>query len=195
MRMRYVCEMRRSNFKHPLAVLRQIIGYGQKEMAELAECSAATIQSIELGRLKLSEKLGVLISGKTGIKLSWLLEGDPDKPPIGDYFDEQGVNKPYTKELFENRMAGKLCKDGASAADEFKTTAAWESYKLEREVKAIVFAATLQGKYPLALYKLNSVLANVSDYFRVTQEMRDAVDRAELQAIKPTKGVKKQLKP
>ena len=49
--------MRLSPQRHTLAVLRTVIGITQKEMAEILECSTATVQAIELGKLKMSMKL------------------------------------------------------------------------------------------------------------------------------------------
>ena len=96
MRICYVLtDMRVSPQSHTLAVLRSLIGLTQKEMAVVLHCSTPTIQAIELGRLKLSEKLAGMVSLKTGINLAWLLKNDVNQPPI----DIKG--KAYTKETFE----------------------------------------------------------------------------------------------
>jgi transcriptional regulator with XRE-family HTH domain len=73
--------MRRSALAHPLAVLRTTIGLTQKEMAGLVGRAARTIQSVELGKLALSEDLAMLIAEATGVDAGWLLEGDPGIPP------------------------------------------------------------------------------------------------------------------
>ena len=91
--------MRLSSQRHPLAVLRVIIGLTQKEMATILECSTPTIQAIELGKLKISEKLAGITSLKTGINLKWLLDDDVTKPPV----DVGG--SPYNRERFEDFQA------------------------------------------------------------------------------------------
>jgi transcriptional regulator with XRE-family HTH domain len=72
--------MRPSPLRHPLAVLRQIIGLGQKQLAEHVGKSTPTIQAIELGKLKLSETLAARIEEETGVSAGWLLNGDVDRP-------------------------------------------------------------------------------------------------------------------
>jgi transcriptional regulator with XRE-family HTH domain len=92
--------MRLSPQRHTLAVLRTVIGITQKEMAALLECSTPTIQAIELGKLKLSERLAEQVVLKTGVELSWLMNNEPNRPPV----TSKGL--PYSKELFEDFQAG-----------------------------------------------------------------------------------------
>ena len=73
--------MRRSPLRHPLAILRTTIGLTQKEMADLVDRTPSTIQSVELGKLPLSEDLAMLIAEATGVDPGWLLEDDPTTPP------------------------------------------------------------------------------------------------------------------
>jgi len=77
----YVLIMRLSPLLHPLAILRTTIGLTQKEMADLVHRTPSTIQSVELGKLPLSEDLAMLIAEATGVDPGWLLEGDPAVPP------------------------------------------------------------------------------------------------------------------
>ncbi len=84
------------HLKHPLGVLRRIIGKTQQEFARLlGDYSHHTIEAIERGALQLSEGLAQQISEKTGINLGWLLRGDPKAPPLDTH------ERPYTKETFE----------------------------------------------------------------------------------------------
>ena len=102
MHMGYALHMRRSPLRHTLAVLRNTIGMGQKEMAELVGRSTRTIQAIELGQLQLSEDLAMRIAAETGIEVGWLLENDLSKPPIGRMAN--GVDRslhPYDRRIFE----------------------------------------------------------------------------------------------
>src|SRR5258708_18345531 len=87
---------RPSHLRHPLGVLRSIIGKTQQEFALLlGDYSHHTIEAIERGALELSEQLAQEISKKTNISVGWLLRGDPQAPPV----DTQ--NRRYTTETFE----------------------------------------------------------------------------------------------
>lgn len=70
--------------QHNLARLRTLIGLTQAEMAKLVGVSAATIQSIELGRLPLSEKLAKRISFESGVTCDWLIKNDLSESPVID---------------------------------------------------------------------------------------------------------------
>ena len=99
-------EMRMSPLKHPVAVLRQIVGLSQQELAALCGCSRPTIQAVELGKLKLSENLAMRITEATGVAVGWLLSGDPKAPPK-TYTPTilHGAPSPYSKEVFEAHRA------------------------------------------------------------------------------------------
>jgi transcriptional regulator with XRE-family HTH domain len=64
-----------------LAVLRIMIGLTQKEMGDLVNRAAATIQAVEMGKLQLSEGLACRIAEATGVELGWLLDRNPTAPP------------------------------------------------------------------------------------------------------------------
>ena len=91
--------MRRSPLRHPIAVLRQVLGLGQKEFAELVGRSTPTIQAIELGKLKLSETLAAKIEEQTGVNSYWLLDGDVNRPI------ENGSGATYGKDDYELAQA------------------------------------------------------------------------------------------
>jgi DNA-binding XRE family transcriptional regulator len=65
---------------HILAILRKNLALRQPELAEIVGCSVATIQSIEVGRLKLSEGLARRIAAATGADVEWLLRNDVSEP-------------------------------------------------------------------------------------------------------------------
>lgn len=91
--------MRPSPLRHPLAILRRIVGLTQKQLADLAECSCPAIQAIELGKLQLSEKLAQRIAYQTGVNPGWLLANDvAQKATCGD-------GTAFTKETFEREQA------------------------------------------------------------------------------------------
>ncbi len=91
--------MRPSPLRHNLARLRLFLELSQKEMAELVGCSTATIQSVELRRLPLSEELARKISAETGILLEWLLLNDLQMPLIADH------REPFSIDDFDHRRS------------------------------------------------------------------------------------------
>jgi transcriptional regulator with XRE-family HTH domain len=96
--------MIRSTHRHPVAVLRILLGLDQQDFAKLIGCSVSTVQSIELGpgRMPLSPEMAMLITDKTGIDPDWLMAGDPSATPVG-------VNgKPYTGHLSTFQKMGAL---------------------------------------------------------------------------------------
>jgi DNA-binding XRE family transcriptional regulator len=74
--------MRPSSCKSTLTVMRSVAGLTQQRLADLIGCSRMSIQQIELGRLKLSDKMAEKISFHTGIDMNWLLGGDYKAPPV-----------------------------------------------------------------------------------------------------------------
>ena len=99
--------MRRSPLSHPLAVLRTTIGLTQKELGDLVNRAARTIQSIELNKMPLTEALALRIAEATGADEGWLFAGDPNTPPrkgltLLQAGRGQGV---YTKDDYEYHRA------------------------------------------------------------------------------------------
>jgi transcriptional regulator with XRE-family HTH domain len=157
--------MRRSGLKHTVAVLRSVIGVGQKELAALVDCSPATIQSIELnsGRLKLSESLAERISHETGVDLNWLLSNDTRKQPTAF------GGKPYTKQSFEERRAKfnkiyepltELRADGLEVAAETLLVDFWGTW----------LAGARKGKLKLSIYKFCRALQDIRKDMGITRE-------------------------
>ena len=108
--------VRPSPLRHPVAVLRQIIGLGQAELAALCGNSDRTIQAVELRKLALSERLARKIAHATGVSVGWLLNGDPTAPPIAD--SPAGIFSPgaaYTHEVYEAHRAFQEVEDRAAA--------------------------------------------------------------------------------
>ena len=92
--------------RHPLAVLRQILGMSQAQLGELCGHSGRTIQAVELGKLALSEGLSYRIAQATGVSVEWLLNGDPTAPPKADC--PAGMRSPgrvYSYEVYEAHRA------------------------------------------------------------------------------------------
>ncbi len=74
--------MRKNPKKTTLSTVRKTLGLSQKALADLAGKSQATIQSIELGRLALSENLAREIGAAVNVDPNWLKNGDPNSEPI-----------------------------------------------------------------------------------------------------------------
>jgi DNA-binding XRE family transcriptional regulator len=158
--------MRPSPQRHTLAVLRLVVGLTQKEMADILDCSTPTIQSIELGKLNLSERLAGLASLKTGINLSWLLNNDLNKLPI----DIEGA--PYSKELFEDYQAiGHLQKHSALGSLQ-----ALHSLTMNfRRLCSLTLRAYKMDDSALCAYKLAKMFDNLDKHFGVSEEDHEAV--------------------
>ena len=108
--------MRPSPLRHPVAVLRILIGINQRELADLCACSPRTIQAVELLKLPLSTNLAQKISAATGVSLEWLLDGDCEAPPqkaaffpSTPYFDmwhpDKETDQTYDAKSFANYRA------------------------------------------------------------------------------------------
>lgn len=138
--------MRRSPLRHNLARLRQrqILNLGQKEVAEMAGCSRATIQSVELVRLPLSEERARRISAATGVHFRWLIENDLDAPII----DAQG--RPYTLSLYELIQAQK--KVGSSEFVQFMIHDYAASFY--GQIRAVLSSAVKRDLGEVAVWKI-----------------------------------------
>ena len=75
--------------------LRLALELNQRAFAALLGRSIAAVQSLEIGRLKLSDQLAGEIAGRTGINPRWLMDNNLDEEP----YDMSG--KPWTLGTFE----------------------------------------------------------------------------------------------
>lgn len=152
--------MRKSLKKHVLAVAREITGLKQFAFADIVGCSLSTIQSVEVGRLKLSKGLASRIEVKTGINSGWLLENDPTKPPI------DLVGEPYSREKFD-RVRELI---GSSAVCFIGSLVALRSavYKLG----ALSVVAAQRDQTNILAYRLNTVLDDILDEFKIPGNFR-----------------------
>ena len=76
--------------------LRRFLDLSQQEFALLAECTRHTIESVEQGRLHLSNDLGFRISRVTGIDLAWLMADDENLPMVNP------EKQPYSQKDFSD---------------------------------------------------------------------------------------------
>jgi DNA-binding XRE family transcriptional regulator len=158
--------------------LREITTYDQIGFASTVGCSYSTIQSLELGRLKLSTKMADQIRQVTGINLEWLFGDKNPKAKVpqiwkGDApIDE--FQKPYTRETFKRRQSrfvlGKKG-DVLNINDQIWMRRACLDV-VTRYLKTMKKSIE-QGEWHLAFYKLNQSLIEVEkeygtarNYFR-----------------------------
>jgi transcriptional regulator with XRE-family HTH domain len=162
--------MRPSPFRHTLAVLRTAIGLTQKEMATLAECSTPTIQAIELGKLRLSDKLGQLIARNTGASLTWLMADDTTRPAV----NEEG--NPIDKGTFEAFRATALF-------DQHPDFKLFQIMNLggiyEHRLKAALLRGFKANSLSLCAYRLSKFFDDLEKAIGVTEEdHKDLTDSA-----------------
>ncbi len=146
------------HLRHPLGVLRNIIGKTQQEFALLlGDYSHHTIEAIERGALELSEQLAQEISNKTNINVGWLLRGDPRALPVDTR------NRPYTRKTFElARVREHPAPGGGLTLQELLH---WAADKHCRRVLGIIASAVEKGTADLCDYRLTEALDNLEKRF------------------------------
>ena len=152
--------MRPSPLRHPVAVLRNLIGLGQKELAQLVGKSASTIQAIELGKLRLSEELAAKIEQETGVSSDWLLAGDVNRPI------ENAIGASYLKDDYELARAkgSKL----PAHIDETSMEMCHVAGLLNGERLAKIFAAAASAdpsRFQVAMFLANKWLEEMEEKF------------------------------
>jgi len=152
--------MRTSTRKTTAAVLREILGIKDFEMAEILDRTVHTIHSLESGRLKLSPELATNMFHETGISLDWLLNEDPNAPPIS------GRGEPYSKEIFEKAQAEKIYYDQPHPV--FRNFDALGSCA---RLIAILESASTHKNYHLALYKIRTALDLLQGEFGMDESL------------------------
>ncbi|MEX0324051.1 MAG: helix-turn-helix domain-containing protein [Puniceicoccaceae bacterium] len=104
--------MRKSSERHPLAVLRRIIGLSQQEFAQYIGMGESTIAKIESLKLELSIENAMMIARNTGCSSTWLMTGDPKAPPMtsvklpseseGKPEKDDSEQSPFTLNVFQH---------------------------------------------------------------------------------------------
>jgi transcriptional regulator with XRE-family HTH domain len=138
-----------SKRKTTVAVLRKILGLTVEEFAKLIGKSAATINSLESGRLKLSEETAFKIQQETGIDLQWLLKAKPKEKPYASWLRGDGTREPYTKEQFELTQSTKGSKSYLSIDPEYYLIGA---LSVVGDWISVYTAAQRSGRSDLAIY-------------------------------------------
>jgi hypothetical protein len=77
--------MRTSEQRTTVAILRAITGRSTHEFARDTGLNLSTIEKLESGQLKLSEKIARRLSFETGASFRWLLAGNTGIPPLLEF--------------------------------------------------------------------------------------------------------------
>jgi transcriptional regulator with XRE-family HTH domain len=145
-----------SQRKTTVAVLRGKLGLTVEEFAKLIDKSPTTINSLESGRLKLSEETAHTISQETGVDMYWLLKSKPKEKPY--YCDASDPERLYTKEVFEQTQARKLAETAPKPDPDSLLINALQSVT---DWIGIYAAARRDGKGYLAHYLMSEFLTNL----------------------------------
>jgi transcriptional regulator with XRE-family HTH domain len=160
--------MRPSPLRHPLAVLRNLVGLSQKQLADFVAKSTSTIQAIELGKLKLSDELAIKISVETGVSAQWLIDGDPQAQPIPNDLNPIPPSHPsgvFSKEYFERRRADRM-----EGRDELNRLSGGANPFDSARLFAINAAAAESGNGRLARYRISKFLRELEKEFGQSKE-------------------------
>lgn len=137
--------MRHSSEKHNVARLRVSVGEKQEAFARLIGCSIHTLQSVETGRLKLSEELARRIAAATDVDLNWLRENDlTAEPCVAD------SKFPYTRSAFNNAQAQRRL----GIPDFIGTISADYLLASYGQLRAIISDAAKRGEGGVVIWKL-----------------------------------------
>jgi DNA-binding XRE family transcriptional regulator len=141
--------MRHSSEKNNVARLRVLIGEKQDAFAQLIGCSIHTLQSVETGRLKLSEELARRIAAATDVNLNWLRQNDLSAEPC--VADSKFL---YTRNVFDNAQAHRRL-----GTPDFIATIA-PDYVLASygQLRAIISDAAKKGEGGVVIWKLGKFI-------------------------------------
>jgi len=118
---------RKPSFNHPLRKIRTAAGWTQGKCAEMLGVSRDTIQSVENGRLPMSDELALRVRAQTGCLLT--RRTDPDGKEryhvVAGSVESLGT---YTREFFEKHRKGMQ---------------SWDSEDFQSHVKAVINCVNL----------------------------------------------------
>lgn len=177
--------MRPSPFRHPLAVLRTILGLSQEEFGREIKppgrqqgLSRRTIQAIELGKLRLTEENALLIQQKTGVSVHWLLEGNTAIEP---YMEDVDGRHPYTKEIFDRIKAHEASGIESVYPESTPSRLHVEALATMHDWFPILSSANKNVKGELVVYYLHKFLGEMREQFGYDSETADKIsDKAKL---------------
>jgi transcriptional regulator with XRE-family HTH domain len=167
--------MRNSPLKHPVAVLRTMLGLSQEEFGKEINLSRRTIQSIELGNLRLTEENALLIQQRIGVSIHWLLGGDPAVEP---YFeDERERRVRYTREMYDELRAAKASGLGIVRPDTTPSRLHMGALATVHDWFPILSAARKAGKGDLAVFYLHKFLGEMRQQFGYDGAAADEISK------------------
>ena len=151
-----------SHKKTPVAVLRAMLGLSVEEFAKLVGIAPSSVNSIESGRLALSEKTALQITRETGVSVAWLLNGNAKQKPYLTKF-LNGPREKYTPEEFEKIQAAKSVGPAkVSSSNElnllwaFDTICPWFS---------VFYKAAENGQADLAVWLMRKAIIELAERF------------------------------
>lgn len=102
-----IATVNESKAKHVVAWVREQLGLTQGQLANMIGSSRHTIQSIELGRMALSERFAYALNEATGIRAKWFLANELGAPPP-DAAEVQEQFKEAQRGAFKGKYAAHL---------------------------------------------------------------------------------------
>jgi transcriptional regulator with XRE-family HTH domain len=171
--------MRPSSKRTTVAVLREILGLSVEELAGLIGKSVPTVQSLESGRLKLSQETAVEISKKTGVSLKWLLDG---KTRLEPYYDDGSGPKPYDLNIFEELRAAEQYGHRLFLLPDTDEGVTLDSILYALEALPIFYSALSKGeaKAMLMHYHWSNFLENMRQKFGINDRAVASILRIEI---------------
>jgi transcriptional regulator with XRE-family HTH domain len=154
--------MRISKKKHPLAVLRTLLGLGQKELAQKVGCSMDTIGSIELKRLPLSENLAARIADQTNVDPTWLLKGDPKAPPRN--FEKE----PYDRLDYASAQSWAAKQQKNDKWRNFMMVERVDGY--QRRIKTLIAKASKKARWEVVIWQIDNALTQIENLYGIYNE-------------------------
>lgn len=159
--------MRKSSLRHPVAVLRQILGLSQPEFAPIVGIAESTLAKIESRRLRLSEENALRISTETGAGFRWLLNDDVTAPIL----DEN--RKPYTEQEFARVREARA--QGRHPNEREYDVSRIELHSDLRGLLQVLHSADKRGNLPLAGWRIHRFVNDLKNEFRQS-EARESLE-------------------
>ena len=154
----YKRRMAKSELRTKVAILRAAIGISMKEFAALTGRTFYTWKALESDRLKLSEELAAIISEKTGVALSWLLDASIKGPPIGQ------SGEPFTRKEFEYYQAKVMAGAIPSTPDKAAKSIAL-NVDMFRQTLESAYLLSDEANFILLLFRVGKILKELEQEF------------------------------
>jgi transcriptional regulator with XRE-family HTH domain len=164
--------MRHSSEAHNVARLRVFIGEKQEAFAKLIGCSVHTLQSIETGRLKLSEDLAWRMSGATGVHFRWLMDNN-----LSAKFASASGGR-YSKSEFERVQANKKVGSPEFVQHMVRDYAA----SFYGQIRAILSSAGKKDLAEVAVWKVAKFLDDCREEFGHDERLIESKEQFGLRA-------------